>query len=58
MLQKMLESSDLNGDRYLPNTAMSATDQIFQWGDLSRLKLLFESKMVNIFRTLSFFNQS
>lgn len=56
MLRKMLENSDFNGDQYPPNTAMSAADHILQWGDLPRLKLLFESKMINIFRTLSLFN--
>lgn len=55
MLQRMLESSDFNGDQFLPNTAMGAADQILQWGDLSRLKLLFDSKIGQHLRNFEFF---
>ncbi|KAL6827248.1 hypothetical protein J3E69DRAFT_333425 [Trichoderma sp. SZMC 28015] len=41
----MLENSDFNGDQYLPNTPMSAADQIHQQGDSSRLKLLFDNRI-------------
>lgn len=44
MLRKILENPDFNGDQYLTNTAMSGADQIFQWVDLSWLKLFLESK--------------
>lgn len=41
LLLKMLETSEFDSDRFLPNTAMLAADQILQWGDLSRLRMLF-----------------
>lgn len=42
MLRDMLESSDFGKDQFLPNPAIGATDQILQWGDLSRLTLFGE----------------
>jgi hypothetical protein len=56
MLRHMLETSDFDKDIYLPLPAMGAADQIMQWGDLSRLKLLFlEGKLGYQLRSLKFF---
>ncbi|KAK3994874.1 hypothetical protein QBC44DRAFT_367073 [Cladorrhinum sp. PSN332] len=44
MLYRMLEDSDLDGNTFLPSPVMGAADQILQWGDLPRLRLLWESK--------------
>ncbi|POR39645.1 Vegetative incompatibility protein HET-E-1 [Tolypocladium paradoxum] len=55
MLQGMLESSDFGKDKFLPNSAIGAADQILQWGDLSRLKLLLGSKIGHEIRNLDFF---
>ena len=41
LLRDMLESSDFDEDRFLPNPAIGAADQILQWGDVSKLKMLF-----------------
>ncbi|KAF0640833.1 hypothetical protein FPSE5266_07444 [Fusarium pseudograminearum] len=41
VLLKMLETSQFDSPEFLPNTAMLAVDQILQWGDLSRLRMLF-----------------
>jgi ankyrin repeat protein len=41
MLRDMLESSDFDKDKFLGNPAMGAADQILQWGDMSRLRMLF-----------------
>ncbi|KAG9247285.1 hypothetical protein BJ878DRAFT_580806 [Calycina marina] len=41
MLRDMLESSDFDNDKFLHNPAMGAADQILQWGDFSRLRILF-----------------
>ncbi|KAK0642064.1 hypothetical protein B0T16DRAFT_462079 [Cercophora newfieldiana] len=43
MLHHMLETSDLAGEPFHENTVMAAADQILQWGDLSRLRLLWDS---------------
>jgi hypothetical protein len=46
MLRHMLENSDFDKDKFLPQPATGAVDQIFQWGDLARLKiLLLKSKL-------------
>ncbi|AEO63287.1 uncharacterized protein THITE_2037841 [Thermothielavioides terrestris NRRL 8126] len=46
LLQRMLDRADVgNTDRYLPDAAMAAADQILQFGDLSRLELLWRSKL-------------
>ena len=45
MLVRMLEYSDLGGDVFLPSSVMGAADQILQWGDLARLRLLWGSKV-------------
>ncbi|KAL6913368.1 hypothetical protein FSST1_011128 [Fusarium sambucinum] len=41
LLLKMLETSEFESHKFLPNTAMLATDQVLQWGDLCRLRMLF-----------------
>jgi ankyrin repeat protein len=55
MLQFMLESSDFEKPKFLPNPAIGAADQILQWGDLSRLRLLFRSKIGYQIQNLEFF---
>jgi len=44
MLRRIMEESDLNGpgNAFLSCPVMKAADQILQWGDLRRLKLLWE----------------
>lgn len=44
VLRDMLDNSSFNEDRFLRETALAATDQILQWGDVSRLKMLFLGK--------------
>lgn len=41
MLRDMLKRSDINNGNFLPNLAMGTADQILQWGDVSRLRILF-----------------
>ncbi|EYB32730.1 hypothetical protein FG05_30094 [Fusarium graminearum] len=41
LLFKMLEKSEFESDEFLLNTALVAVDQILQWGDLCRLRMLF-----------------
>jgi hypothetical protein len=55
MLQHMLEKSDFDRDIFLPDPAMGAADQILQWGDLSRLRLLWGSKLASQIRNFDFF---
>ena len=56
LLRDMLENSDFDKDKFLPNPAMGAADQIFQWGDLSRLRILFSgSSVCHQLRNLEFF---
>lgn len=56
MLRDMLESSDFDEDKFLPNPAMGAADQILQWGDVSRLRMLFlGSNIGHQLRNLGFF---
>ena len=43
VLLDMLESSDFDNGKFLSDAAMVAADQIIQWGDLSRLRMLFSS---------------
>lgn len=43
MLREMLRWSDFAETHYLPYSLMEAANQILQWGDLSRLKILLES---------------
>lgn len=51
----MLESSDFEKKKFLPNPAMGAADQILQWGDLSRLRLLLRSKIGHQIQNLDLF---
>jgi hypothetical protein len=46
LLLEMLQRSEFGNGSFLPDTAMGAVDQIIQWGDLSRLRVLFLSKSV------------
>ncbi|KAL1890206.1 hypothetical protein Sste5346_008360, partial [Sporothrix stenoceras] len=39
--QYMLENADFDSGYYFSDTAMKAADQIFKWGDLSRIIMLF-----------------
>ena len=55
MLQHMLERSDFDREEYLPDPAMGAAEQILQWGDIHRLRLLWESKISHNIRNLGFF---
>lgn len=55
MLLRILERSDFGEDAFLPNPAMQAADQILQWGDLARLKLLWGNKVGHQIRNLEFF---
>lgn len=55
MLRDMLENSDFGKDKFLPNPALGAASQILQWGDLSRLKILLESKLGHQLQNLQFF---
>ncbi|RBR22171.1 hypothetical protein FVER53590_07379 [Fusarium verticillioides] len=44
VLLKMLETSDLESPKFLPNTAMIAVEQVLQWADLRRLGMLFHGR--------------
>ena len=56
MLRDMLQSSDFDNDKFLPHPAMGAVDQILQWGDVSRLRILFlGSNVGSQLRDLGFF---
>ncbi|KAJ5066004.1 hypothetical protein J3E74DRAFT_424877 [Bipolaris maydis] len=56
ILYYMLENSDFNADNYLPSTALNAADQILQWGDLSKLRILFfNGKIYHQLQDLQFF---
>ncbi|KAJ4298999.1 hypothetical protein N0V90_004243 [Kalmusia sp. IMI 367209] len=56
IFREMLEITTLRTDCYLPSSAMDAADQIMQWGDLSRLRLLFgEGRFAHQLRDLEFF---
>ena len=56
ILQRMLEHSDLsNHTRFLPGPAMGAADQILEWGDLSRVQLLWRSGIGHQIRNKEFF---
>ncbi|CAM1503386.1 Fc.00g081620.m01.CDS01 [Cosmosporella sp. VM-42] len=41
LLLKMLETSEFGSQNFWSNTAMLAVDQVLQWGDLCRLRMLF-----------------
>jgi hypothetical protein len=56
ILRDMLQNSDFDKDKYLPSSAARAADQILQWGDLSKLKILFlEGKIHYQLRNIEFF---
>ncbi len=56
MLRHMLENSGFDKDTYLPEPATGAADQILQWGDSSRLRILFlEGKLGHQLHNLDFF---
>lgn len=56
MLHNMLENSDFDKDTFLREPAMEAADQILQWGDVSRLKILFfDDKIGHQLQNLDFF---
>jgi hypothetical protein len=56
ILRDMLKNSNFDKDKYLPSPAMDAADQILQWGELSKLRILFlEGKLSYQLRNLDFF---
>lgn len=58
ILRHMLQNSDFSEDEYLQSTAANAADQILQWGNLSKLKILFlEGKIHYQLHNLEFFQQ-
>ncbi|KAJ8114354.1 hypothetical protein OPT61_g3749 [Boeremia exigua] len=56
VLRDMLRNSDFDKDKYFSSPAASAADQILQWGDLSKLRIVFlEGKLCSQLRNLEFF---
>ncbi|KAF2472361.1 uncharacterized protein BDR25DRAFT_341809 [Lindgomyces ingoldianus] len=56
ILRDILKNSNFGTAKYLPFPAIRAADQILQWGDLSRLRMLFlESQVSHQLRNLEFF---
>ncbi|KAI9739902.1 MAG: hypothetical protein M1818_004958 [Claussenomyces sp. TS43310] len=56
MLRYMLEKSDFDNENFLPEPAVGAADQIFQWGDFSRIRMLFlEGNVKHQLQNLDFF---
>jgi hypothetical protein len=56
MLRYLLEKSNFDKDKFLGEPVMSAVDQILQWGDVSRLRILFFNDRVGPqLRNLDFF---
>ncbi|KAJ4308383.1 hypothetical protein N0V84_012133 [Fusarium piperis] len=55
MLRGILENSDFGKGKFLPDPMLGAASQILQWGDLSRLKILLESKHGHQLQNLDFF---
>ncbi|KAF2000799.1 hypothetical protein P154DRAFT_490976 [Amniculicola lignicola CBS 123094] len=56
ILRDMLMNSNFGEDKYLPATAIAAADQVLQWGDLSRLRILFlDGKLKHQLQNLEFF---
>ncbi|PYI07524.1 hypothetical protein BO78DRAFT_90581 [Aspergillus sclerotiicarbonarius CBS 121057] len=56
MLHHMLRNSNFDQDKFLENPAMSAADQILQWGEMSRLRvLLCDDRLGHQLRNLEFF---
>lgn len=56
MLRHMLKHSEFDKDKFLPRPATGAADQVLQWGDLSRLRILFlDNRIGHELRNLDFF---
>ena len=56
MLHNMLKNSDFDMDKFLPQPATGAANQVLQWGDLSRLRVLFlEDRTSHQLQNLDFF---
>lgn len=56
MLRHMLDTSDFEGDAFLPQSAMEAVSQIIRWADLSRLRtVVLESKLKDQIDMIDFF---
>lgn len=56
ILRAMLANSDFEENQFLPQSAMGATEQIIQWGDVSRLRVLFlDNKLGYQLQNLHFF---
>ncbi|CZS94644.1 hypothetical protein WAI453_013344 [Rhynchosporium graminicola] len=56
MLRDMLQSSKFDKRKFLPHPAMGAANQILQWGELSRLTMLFSSSSIGPqLRNVAFF---
>jgi ankyrin repeat protein len=56
MLRYMLENSDFDKDKFLRNPGIGAADQVLQWGDVSRLSILFlDDKVGHQLQNLDFF---
>jgi hypothetical protein len=56
MLRYMLENSEFDKEKYFENPAMMAADQILQWGDVLRLRiLLLDPKLGRQLRNIEFF---
>ena len=52
----MLKNSDFDMDKFLPQPATGAANQVLQWGDLSRLRVLFlEDRTSHQLQNLDFF---
>ena len=56
MLHNVLRNSDFGIDKFLSQSAIGAADQILQWGDWSRLRILFlEDRTSHQLQNLEFF---
>jgi ankyrin repeat protein len=54
-LRHMLNDSNFDKDKYLDSSAIAAVDQIMQWGELSKIRIVFlEGKLSPQLRTLDF----
>ncbi|KAK4450251.1 hypothetical protein QBC34DRAFT_403144 [Podospora aff. communis PSN243] len=55
MMRHMLERSDLAGDAFLAETVTKAANQILRWGELSRVRILWEGEFGCELRNEDFF---
>ncbi|KAM3457627.1 hypothetical protein MY3296_001059 [Beauveria thailandica] len=56
LLVHLLKTADLSSSHYLSNSPLAATEQVLQWGDLSRLVILFaHDDFKSQLHTLEFF---